>query len=45
MIENVENHAVRVARWGLGSKGEVKSDILGGMWRAWQNVSHLPLYV
>lgn len=35
MIKVIENHAARVARWGLGSKAEVKSGTLAGMWRAW----------
>jgi hypothetical protein len=41
MVEVIENHAGRVARWGLGSKTDVKSVVLEGMWRIWQNVSHL----
>jgi hypothetical protein len=41
MIDAMENHAVRVARWGLGSRAEVKTEILDGMWRTWQDVSHL----
>jgi hypothetical protein len=46
LIDVVENHAVRVARWGLGSRAEVKSSILDEMWRAWQNnVSHLSLHI
>jgi hypothetical protein len=45
MIEVMENHSVRVARWKLGSRAEVESVILDGMWRTWQNVSHLSLHV
>jgi hypothetical protein len=45
MIEVIENHAERVARWKLGSKAEVKSNILDGMWRTWQKVSHEPMHV
>ncbi|KIM72118.1 hypothetical protein PILCRDRAFT_829980 [Piloderma croceum F 1598] len=41
MIDALENHAKRVARWKLGSKAEVRSDILRGMWCIWQNVSYL----
>jgi hypothetical protein len=44
VIEVVENHAVRIARWGLGSRADVKLRILDGMWRIWQNVSHLSLH-
>ena len=32
---------MRVARWGLGSGAEVKSDILAGIWRIWEVVSQL----
>jgi hypothetical protein len=45
MVEVAENHAVRVSQWGLGSRAEVKSDILFGMWRTWQNVSHPPMRI
>ena len=35
-------HAARIARWGLlGSKEEVKSDVLTGILRTWQAVSQL----
>jgi len=39
MIEVIENHAARVARWRPGSRAEVKADILDGMWRTWKCVS------
>ena len=43
MMKVIENHAARVSRWGLGSRAEVKADILDGMWRTWQSVSEKPL--
>src|ERR1700729_1499176 len=39
MMKVIENHAARVSRWGLGSRAEVKADILDGMWRTWRSVS------
>lgn len=43
LIDTVtESHAARIARWGLlGSKEEVKSDVLTGILRTWQAVSQL----
>jgi len=38
MVEVIERHANRVARWGLGSRAQVKSDILAGVWCIWQVV-------
>lgn len=43
MVNVIDNHATRVAHWGLGSKREVTLDILDGMWRSWQFVLHLSL--
>jgi hypothetical protein len=39
MVEVIDSHAARVALWGLGSREEVKSDTLAGIWRIWQSVS------
>ena len=41
IVDVIERHATRVARWGLGSGAEVKSDILDGIWRIWEAVSQL----
>ncbi|KIM77305.1 hypothetical protein PILCRDRAFT_12127 [Piloderma croceum F 1598] len=41
VMEVMDSHAMRVNRWGLGSRAEVKSDILAGMWRTWRAVSQL----
>ena len=45
IVDVIERHATRVARWGLGSSAEVKSDILAGIWRTWQAVSGLSMHV
>jgi hypothetical protein len=44
-VEVIERHAIRVARWGLGSAAEVKSDILAGIWHTWEAVSQLSMHV
>jgi hypothetical protein len=43
MVKVIDRHATRVARWGLGVREEVRSDILAGIWRIWKLVSHLSM--
>ena len=45
IVDVIERHATRVARWGLGSGAEVKSDILDGIWRTWETVTQLSMKV